>query len=466
MLFKPHKYQEKAIKFTLSRACAAHFIEPGLGKTAINLSAFHILKRERMVQKKLVIAPLRVAHSVWPREVAKWDQFADYKVNVLHGDDKEELLREPHDISVINPEGLEWLFGYVRGNKVERGAVQRNFKGWPWQWLNVDESSKFKHPSTERSKNLKPHLHKFARRTIGTGSPASNGLMDIYGQIAILDGGASLGGYFTHFRNEFFQPVGYGGYTWVPKEGAEQDIYRRIAPLAIVMKEEDYLDLPPFVVNDVTVELPTVAKRIYMEMETLFFSQLDGDLVTAVNAGAQISKCAQIASGGLYVESGSKRWKPVHDAKTEAALDIVDERGGKPTFIGYEFEHDVERLKKAFPDAPDISAVSGAKQRVLEDEWNAGKIPVLLGQTAAIAHGLNLQDADSHGILYTPTYDLEIYEQFYKRFRRQGRRTRFVLHRLIASGTVDEAKIRAVARKDRSQRALLDALKEYRRAHG
>ncbi len=470
MNFKPHKYQEKAIKFTLERACTAHFIEPGLGKTAINYSVFRILKRERMVQRKLVIAPLRVAHSVWPREAQKWDQFQDLRVHVLHGDDKEDLLAAPHDITVINPEGLPWLLGTVRGNKVVHGAIHRLglHKRWPWQWLNVDESSKFKHQSTERWKTLRPHINKFARRTIGTGSPASNGLMDLFGQIALLDGGASLGGYFTHFRNKYFQPVGYGGFTWVPKEGAEEAIYEAIAELCIVMKEEDYLDLPPFIVNDVTVELPERARRIYTEMEHLFFARLDDDLVTAVNAGAQISKCAQIASGGVYLEGSDRRFKHIHDAKTEAALDIIEERGGKPTFIGYEFEHDWLRMQahKDWPeDVPNISKVNAAKQREMEDQWNAGKIPVLVGQTASIAHGLNLQDADSHGILYTPTYDLEIYEQFYKRFRRQGRKTRFVLHRLIAEGTVDEAKIASVSRKDRTQRALLNALLEYRRQH-
>lgn len=455
MKYEPHAYQKRAIKFMVERACAGLFLDPGLGKTSVTFAAFKLLKKIGAVDKALVIAPKRVMYSVWPKEVEKWDDFSDIKVNILHGDDKK--LQKGSDIDVINPEGLPWLF-------------RQKYKEWPWQMLVIDESTRFKHTNTQRFKELKPHLDKFARRYILTGSPAPNGLLDLFGQVFILDMGYSLGRFITHYRMSYFDSTGYGGYTFKPKPEAEEHIYKKLAKLVLRMDAKDYLDLPPLVYNTVKVTLPEEAKKIYDAMEELLLAAVEDEVVTAANVAAAAIKCRQIANGGIYKErqpgqwdKSGAAWSNIHDEKTEAVGALVEELNGKPALIAYEFRHDLDRLKRYFGyETPHLGGgVTPKEQAEIERAWNAGELPILLAQPQSVAHGLNLQGVGAAVIWHSLTWDLENYEQLIRRVWRQGQKSRVVVHHIIAQDTVDSAILGALRSKDRTQRALLGALKAY-----
>lgn len=454
MNYTPHDYQKHAIKFMIERACAGLFLDPGLGKTSITLAAFKVLKKKGLVDRMLVIAPLRPARSVWPGEKDKWNDFRDLRVSVLHGDSKQRDLSRSNDVDVINPEGLAWLFETVRE---EYGSE------WPWQMLVVDESTRFKHTNTLRFKLLRPHLHKFRRRYILTGSPAPNGLLDLFGQIYILDMGYSLGRFITHYRNTYFDATGFGGYTWVPKPDAEQRIYERLKPLILRMDAKDHLSLPPLVDNRIAVELPAKAMKIYQQMEELLIAAVDDGVVTASNLAAAAIKCRQIANGGIYRDDNN--WTNLHDAKTEAVLELIEELSGKPALVTYEFRHDLDRLKRVLgKKTPHLGGgVTGPEQARIEAAWNAGDIPVLLAQPQSVAHGLNLQGVGAAVVWHSLTWDLENYDQLVRRVWRQGQRERVVVHHVVARDTVDEAMMGALRAKDRTQRALLAALQSYAR---
>jgi hypothetical protein len=441
----PHEYQKSAIKFMVGQGAAGLFLDPGLGKTSITLAAFKVLKDKGLVEKMLVIAPLRPCYGVWPEEVKKWEQFTDLRVSVLHGPAKEKLLQDDADIHVINPEGLQWLFKHPHPYP------------WPYQMLVVDESTRFKHGNTQRFKTLKPYLREFKRRYILTGSPAPNGLLDLFGQCYLLDGGAALGGYITHYRMEHFDPVGFGGYQWALKPGHDKLIEEKLRPLVMRLSAEDYLDIPPLINNTVTVTLPDAAMKVYREMETLLVAQVKDEQVVA----AATTKCRQIANGGIYHEGGSE-WSHIHEAKVEAVKELVEELSGKPALVAYEYRHDLERLQRAFPDAPHIGGgVSAAAFARIEHEWNRGEIPVLLAQPQSVAHGLNLQGTGAAVIWAGLTWDLEVAEQFVRRVWRQGQKETVVQHFIVAKGTVDEVVMRALARKDKTQSSLLAALKTH-----
>jgi len=450
MKYEPHPYQKKAIKFMIERGCAGLFIDPGMGKTSCTLAAFKLLKKAGLVSRALVIAPLRPARSVWPGEASKWDDFTGLKVQVLHGNNKDKLLRGKADIDVVNPEGLPWLFRQVTKNE------------WPWQMLVIDESTRFKNTHTQRFKELKPVLDWFRRRYILTGTPAPNGLLDLFGQVYVMDMGNALGRYITHYRMEYFDATGFGGYTWQPKREAESRIYKKLAPLVLRMDAADYLKLPPLVNNTVEVELDADARRVYDTMEELLISAVDDETVTAANLAAASIKCRQIANGGIYKDDHAG-WVDIHDIKTEAVVELVEELSGKPALIAYEFKHDLARLRAALgEDVPHLGGgVTGKQQAIIEAAWNAGKLPVLLAQPQSVAHGLNLQGTGAAVIWHSLTYNLEDYEQLVRRIWRQGQKERVVVHHIVAKNTVDVAIMCALRSKDKTQRALLTALRDY-----
>jgi SNF2 family DNA or RNA helicase len=445
----------------VSRACAMLAVDPGLGKTGSSMAAFQLMLKKGLVERMLVVAPKRVAFDVWPRELEKWDDFHNLSMRVLHEDgDGFEALGSKHHISVVNVDGLETLFGYRKqSGSWAPGKVQEVFgKKWPWDMLVIDESTKFKHSDTHRFKTLKPFIEKFRRRYCLTGSPAPNGLMDLFGQVYILDYGQSLGGFITKYRNEYFDKVGFGGYDWVLREGAEEKIYKKLRPLVIRMDAADHLDLPPIHYNNIWLDLPDKARRTYDQMQEQLITEVDGELVTAANVATATGKCRQIANGGVFNEE--KVAKRVHDAKTDALVDLVEELQGKPVFVGYEFRHDLERIKKALPKAPHIGGgVSTKEASKLIDQWNAGELPVLLAQPQSVAHGLNLQGVNAAVCWYGIPWDLEIYEQFNRRVWRQGQTGTVVVHHLAIRNSVDATVLKTLASKNRTQRALLDALK-------
>lgn len=451
--YVPHEYQKQAIKFMLEKSQCALFLDPGLGKTSTVLAAFKILRKQGFVKRMLVIAPLRVALSVWPREVNKWAEFSDLREVVMHGPNKLAMYEANADIYIINPEGLKWFIETVRSRKDE----------WMWDMLVLDESTKFKHTNTERFKQLKRILPLFSRRYILTGSPAPNGLMDLFGQFYVVDLGRTLGQFITHYRNTFFYSTGFGGYTYELKEGSAKAINDRIAPRSLRMNAEDYIKLPPLIYNRVRVELPEKAKLMYDQMETLLFAQIrEGEVVNAVNAAAASMKCRQIANGGLYKGTGGQEWEQIHDAKLEATADLVDELGGKPALIVYEFKHDLERLLRAFPDAAVMGGgTSPKKMREIEDGWNGGRIPILLAQPQSVAHGLNLQEVGAAVIFHSLIWDLELTEQLIRRVWRQGQKSRVVVHYVMAADTIDYVIASVVNGKDKRQRDLMTSLKNY-----
>lgn len=466
MKFRPHKFQRKCAEFGVANACAGFFLDPGLGKTAIMLMIFKALKAIRAAKRMLVVTPLRPMFLTWPAEGKKWDEFSKLKMGILWGPCKSATLNDHTvDIHVINPEGLKWLVKTLESMNLDPSDF--------WEILCVDESTKFKHADTERFRLLKPMLEKFRRRYILTGSPAPNGLLDLFGQVYILDMGASLGRYITHYRTVFFDQS-YDGFGYELKPGAEQRIYERLRPLVIRMSQEDYLEMPPLVgacgygeplVR--LVELPEDARKVYDKMEKFLITELQEDTVTALNAAAASNKCRQIANGGLY---GSKELKDhpgergmydLHEAKVDAVEEIIEELQGVPAIVAYEYQHDLDRLQRRFPNAPYVGGgVSAGRFASIEQDWNAGKIPILLAQPQSVAHGLNLQATRAAVIWHSLTWDLEVYEQFIRRVWRQGQKERVFVHHVIAKDTIDELILKMLQKKDTTQRALLTALKE------
>jgi len=475
--WKPHDYQKKAVKFLLEHAAAALFLDPGLGKTSITLAAIKVLKEKKILSKVLLVAPLRVCHSVWPKEITKWQDFERLKVVVLHGPRKEELLDEEADIYVINPEGIDWLL-QVQKSKTPSGKTRvnvdmRRWKSLGFDTLVIDELSKFKHTNTNRFKSIKLILHTFSRRWGLTGSPASNGLMDLFGQCYILDQGRTLGQYVTQYRMTYFDQ-GYDGFSWTLKDGADEAIYERLRPLVLRMGDE-LLDMPQLVENNIKVTLPDKAAKIYTEVEDALVSKIEEGLITAKTAGAASMKCRQVANGGIYLDAevealiklptGKRKWVDLHEAKLDALSELVEELQGSPLLVAYDFQHDLERIKKRFgKDVPYIGGgVSTARATELEKAWNRGELPILFGHPQSMGHGLNLQECGHHIAWHSLTWDFELYDQFNRRVRRQGNKSKRVfVHHIIAEGTIDEVILMALKMKRRGQNALFSALKKMR----
>ena len=460
MKWHAHQYQLDAVQALISHGAMGLLQDPGLGKTAQMLTAFKTLKDVGMAKQMLVISPLRPAHLVWPEQVLHWDHTARLTIAVLHGPHKEALIDHGKaDIYVINPEGLKWLFS-------------KWYKFHP-DVLCIDESTRFKHADTLRFKLLKPFLNSFNRRYILTGSPNPNGLLDLFGQIYILDQGAALGRFISHYRMQYFDPEGYNNYQWKPKAGAEDAIKRAIAPITMCMRAKDYLQLPPLIgaCGGETpplityVDLPPEARRTYDRMEGVLVAEVNKEVVSAVNAVSAAGKCRQIANGGMYglldLEENTKTRHHIHDAKTEAAQELVEEMSGVPCLIAYEFDLDRERLQCVFPEAPFIGGgVSPKEFKRIEAAWNEGSIPVLLAQPQSVAHGLNLQATRANVIWYGLTWDLENYEQLIRRVWRQGQEHPVFVHHIIARNTIDEHILKRLVQKDKAQQSFLNSLKE------
>lgn len=463
--WSPHAYQKKAVKFLLEHAAAALFLDPGLGKTSISLAAFSYLQKRKVADKALIIAPLRACHQVWPAEAAEWKDFNHLKVVVLHGPKKEELLEEDADIYVINPEGLEWLI-YGKGSKTFNVA---RWKKFGFDTLIIDELTKFKTPSGVRFKALKLVLERFQRRWGLTGSPAANGLLDLFGQCYVLDQGRSLGRYITHYRMSYFYNPDGQGWKWVPRPGAKEQIYERIRPLALRMSAEDYLTLPE--INDIyiSLELPPSARKIYDALEDDLLAKIEDKIVVAANAAAAGGKLWQVCNGGLYVDDdiaallkGEKRGEiVVHSAKTDWLEELYQELNGAPLLVAYQFEHDLHRLQERFgKDVARMGGGNAAKDKLLEDAWNRDEIPLMVAQQDSVAHAINLQKGSAaHLAHYSNTWNLETWDQIIRRIRRQGSKAKRVFRYIpIMKNTTDEDRRWAVSGKHKGQQALFDAL--------
>ncbi len=436
--WQPHDYQLRAAQHLLDNRFAGLFLDPGLGKTSVVLAAL-----TKLNARALIIAPLRVCYSVWPREAQKWRDFNDLSIAILHGPHKEAAFARQARIDVINPEGLKWLLG----KDLRRYDV-----------LVIDESTKFKHTTTQRFKMLKQVLPTFKRRWILTGTPAPNGLMDLFGQVYLLDQGLRLGRYITHYRRAFFHEIKRPTHTeWVPMRGAGEAIFGRISDVALRMRAEDYLTLPECLFNDVVVDIP---RRAYDEMRKQYITELANGEITAANAAAKVVKLRQIANGAVY--DGARHAQAVHDAKLEALRDLIEEQSGQPLLVAVAFQHDVDRIRKFMGRAyPYLGGgvAAGASDKIV-DEWNRGDIPVLLAHPASVGHGINLQAGGRAVVWFGLDWNLELYDQFNRRVYRQGQTHGVVVHHLVAADTVDEQILQALRRKDELQTRMLDFLCE------
>ena len=443
-------YQKTCLNRIKKRKKHGLFLKPGLGKTLVALKAYEDLHKKGKVDRMIIVANLRIAVSTWPKEIAKWGMKFNY--SILHGPKKSRLLNdEDTDVFIINYEGLPWLVEAIKKQKTTR----------QYDMIVIDECSKIKNTKSKRFKMIKKLVLLFEYVVPMTGTPAPNHLKDLYGQIYVLDKGESLGKYITHFLTKYFYPSGYMGYEWKPYEGAWEKIMKAIAHLVSSFGYEK-VKMPEKIESDRMVDINEEAMEVYREMEKEFIVQLQEDDVMAVSSAGLSNKLRQITGGNVYGEN--KKVYHIHNDKIEELKEIVEELQGSPLLVGYEFNHELEQLLKEFPEAEYIGRGVSAKQSsIIEDRWNRGEIPLLFGQHSAIAHGLNFQEGPGCTVLfYCVPWDLELYEQEVDRVWRSGNKNEVVtvIH-LLATGTVDEAVMRAIRKKDFTQKALLECLKSY-----
>lgn len=443
MKFISHDYQQYAIDFIKNNEIAAILLDMGLGKTSITLTAVNDLIFDSFeVSKVLVIAPLRVARDTWPAEIKKWDHLKHLRYSVAVGSESERLaaLRKEADIYIINRENVDWL--------VNKSRVSFDF-----DMVVIDELSSFKSHQSKRFKSLLK-VRPFIKRIVGlTGTPSSNGLMDLWAQFRILDMGKRLGRYITHYRNVYFLPDKRSAdriFTYKPADGAEQMIYDRISDITISMKSADYLKLPECIINEVPVFMNVKEKRIYETFKEDMVAKIKDEEIDAANAAVLSGKLLQMANGCIYDED--KKALKIHDRKLDALEDLIESANGKPLLVAYWFQHDLARIKERFP----VREIKTSKD--IED-WNNGKISVAVIHPASAGHGLNLQTGGSTLVWFGLTWSLELYQQCNARLHRQGQTDTVVIHHIIAKGTIDEDVMAALQRKEKIQNALINAVK-------
>lgn len=451
----PRSYQERAVRLGVSQACAGFLLRPGMGKTTISYAIIKILKSKGLIKRTLVIAPLRVVYNVWPKQKNDWQQFADLRVTVLHGKNRIANLHDlSHDIYCINPEGLEWL------DKPEHAEwVRQNF-----DVLIVDESTKFKNTGTERFKRIKKLIKYFKRRYILTGTFTPNGLLDLFGQVYLLDEGAALGRYITHYKTKYFYPTDYMGYALAPHPWALEEIAKKIEPLTLVLDREGNLEMPELLFNDIEVDLPPAAREQYQQMERHMLATLDTELVVAANAAVATSKCRQIANGCLFTNAGDGTWTDLHDAKIDALKDLVEQLSGESVLVVYEFKPDLEKLRKAFPNAVLLTGGNATQDAKNISMFSSGFVQMGLGQFTSISLGIDgLQNKCRNVVMFGLTWNLQDYSQTIDRIWRQGQKADTVIvHRIIAKETVDSRVLQVLNDKDATQNNFLSLLKRMK----
>lgn len=449
-----HPYQEEGVRHIIKNDRCALFKEMGLGKTVTTLTAIKYLMYEELeIANVLVIAPKRVAENVWSDEIQEWEHLQGLTVSKIMGTPKERkaALRAKADIYLIGRDNVQWLCGLYGGSML------------PFDMLVIDELSSFKNPSSLRFRALRKVQPCFKRIVGLTGTPSPNGLLDLWSQLYLLDRGERLGKFSGGYRQTYFEPGARNGhvvYKYNLKPGADKAIYRKIQDICLSMKASDYLKLPELVENQVNVYFPEDLMTKYKEFEKEMVLEMfrpgedgaDPVEVSAVNAAALSGKLLQFANGAVYSES--KEWHKIHDLKIEAAKEII-EGANSPVLIGWTFRHDMYRLMEA------LKEYKPRELKTSQDikDWNAGEVQVMMMHPASGGHGLNLQGGGNHLIWFGQTWSLELYQQFNARIHRQGQKKTTFLHRIVSKGTMDEDVIRAQARKNQDQSALMEAVK-------
>lgn len=447
MKFVPYDYQRRAIDMILHKPFAGLFLEMGLGKTVISLTAVNCLMYETFeISRVLVIAPLKVAEDTWSRESEKWDHLRHLRIAKILGDAKtrEKAAESEADVYIVNRENLTWLVNKYRIS-------------WKWDMAIIDELSSFKNNQAERFKSFRK-VRPLMDRVVGlTGTPNPNGLMDLWAEVFCLDMGERLGKTIGRYRAAYFKPGrrnGYVVYDYIPYPGAQDAITKRIGDITVSMKASDYLKLPKRIDNEIRIKLPPEAKIKYKELEQEHVISLLGeDEISATSAAAVMGKLLQLSGGAVYDDEGG--CVEFHDEKLKALSEIID-TASEPVLVFYGYRHERKRLLKAF-EKKDPREITSPQDIT---DWNDGKIRVLIAHPASVGYGLNLQDGGHIVVWYSLPWSLELYQQANARLYRQGQTKPVIINHLIAEGTVDEQVMRALKHKDTSQRALMQALKE------
>lgn len=441
MKFEPHTYQQYAIERIIRQDKVALFLDMGLGKTSVTLTAINELMYDRYeIKKVLVIAPKRVAEDTWTSEATKWDHLKHLRFEKILGTEKQRIKAIENtevDIYTTNRENVDWLCTYLGSN-------------WNFDMVVIDELSSFKSAKSKRFKSLKVMLP-LTKRVLGlTGTPTPNGLEDLWSQIYLLDQGERLGKTITAYRDRYFDEGRRNGHIvfgYTPKSGAERKIHAAIADIAISMTAKDWLTMPDRIDNVLQIKLPDKIMKDYKRLER---EKLLGEEITAANAAVVTNKLLQLSSGQIYTDTGNT--EIIHDAKLEALGELIEAMNGKPLLVFYQFKHELARIREKYDtrtlDYPaDIA------------DWNKGKIPVLLVHPASAGHGLNLQAGGCTVVWYTPTWSLELYQQANARLHRQGQKNTVIVHHIVCKGTVDEDVLNILDAKENRQDKLIQALK-------
>lgn len=447
MKFVPHSYQKYCIERLLSERALGLFLDMGLGKTVVTLTAINDLRRNRFaIRRALVIAPKKVAEATWSKEAAKWDHLKHLRIVPVLGSllQRVRALNTPADIWVINRENVPWLVEYYRNS-------------WPFDMVVIDESSSFKNPKSKRFKALTWVRKDISRIALLTGTPAPNGLIDLWAQIFLLDGGERLGKKIGQFRERYFDADKRSRemiYSYAPKEGANDVVHGLIGDICVSMKAEDYLELPDCITVEVPVLLDKKALSDYKKLEKEMLLTVDSSTIDATSAAVLTGKLLQLAGGAVY--DTERNVVEIHSCKIEALLELVEGLNGQSVLIFYNFQHDLTRIKAALPKSLRTRELKSAED---ESDWNAGKIDVLLAHPASCAYGLNLQQGGNHVIWFAQNWSLELYQQANKRLHRQGQKEKVFIHHLVVQDSVDEDVMTALAGKGAVQDGLMEALK-------
>lgn len=430
-------------------------LEMGLGKTAISLTAIMDLMFDRFeVSKVLVIAPLRVAKTVWPQERESWEHTSFLQMSVITGNAKQRVaaLRTPADVYVVNRENTKWLIDFLEKNRIP----------WPFDMVVIDELSSFKNHSSQRWKALRKVRPKIKRMVGLTGTPASNGLMDLWAEVFLIDNGQRLGRFIGRYREAYFRAAGMNPYTgvvynYMPLPGAEEAIYSRISDIAVSMKTLDYLDMPEYVPVTHTVEMDPRERKLYDEMKQDLLVRVDGEEIDAANAAVLSGKLLQMANGAIY--NDEREVVPIHNQKLLMLEDLIEQANGQNVLVAYWYKHDHDRIMEhltAKGYAPrDIKTEGDIK------DWNAGKIQVGLISPASAGHGLNIQKGGHILIWFSMIWSLEMYQQTNARLWRQGQTEVVTVHHIVCKDTVDEDVLKALEHKDTTQQNLIAAVKAH-----
>lgn len=443
MRYVAHNYQNYAKNFILEHKVSALFLDCGLGKTITTLTAINELMYDSFeISKVLIIAPLRVAQSTWKEEIEKWDHLNLLRYSIAVGDEKERLkaLKQNSDIYIINRENVDWL--------VTKSGIDFNFN-----MLIIDELSSFKSHTSKRFKSLLK-IRPYFERVVGlTGTPSSNGLMDLWAEFRVLDLGERLGRYITHYRNEYFLPDKRNGaviFSYKPQPNAEERIYRRLSDMTISMKSTEYLKMPELILNELEINLDEEDQTKYKKFKKEMVMTIQEKEIDAINTASLSNKLIQLANGSIYDED--KKFYEVHNKKLDKLEEIIESANGKPVLISYWFKADKERIEKRFK-VKEIKTADDIKQ------WNMGIINLALIHPASAGHGLNLQSGGSTLVCFSLTWSLELYQQTNARLYRQGQKDTVVIHHLITKNTIDEDIMKSLKRKDKTQEALMKAVK-------